>query len=413
MPKRIVPLTDIKVRNAKPAGKDAKLFDGGGLYLLVTRSGGKLWQFKYRFDGKEKKLAFGSYPEVSLADARGKRESARRSVASGIDPGEVRKAQRAARVSEVENSFEIVAREWHSRFLSTWTPGHAETIMSRLERDIFPWLGSRPIIEIKPSELLMALRRVEARGALETAHRIRTVCGQVFRYAVATGRAERDISADLRGALPPVAEKHHASITDPAKIAELLRAIDGYQGGFVVRCALQLAPMLFVRPGELRAAEWGEFNLDAGEWNIPAERMKMKQAHLVPLSRQAVEVLRELQGLTGHSRYVFPSGRSLHRCMSNNAVNAALRRMGYNKDEMTGHGFRATARTILDEVLHIRPDYIEHQLAHAVKDPNGRAYNRTAHLAERKKMMQTWADYLDGLKRGAKILPFPGHAQGE
>ncbi|MBE2887243.1 tyrosine-type recombinase/integrase [Geobacter anodireducens] len=413
MPKRIVPLTDIKVRNAKPAGKDAKLFDGGGLYLLVTRSGGKLWQFKYRFDGKEKKLAFGSYPEVSLADARGKRESARKSVASGIDPGEVRKAQKAARVSEVENSFEIVAREWHSRFLSTWTPGHAETIMSRLERDIFPWLGSRPIVEIKPSELLMALRRVEARGALETAHRIRTVCGQVFRYAVATGRAERDISADLRGALPPVAEKHHASITDPAKIAELLRAIDGYQGGFVVRCALQLAPMFFVRPGELRAAEWGEFDLDAGEWNIPAERMKMKQAHLVPLSRQAVEVLRELQDLTGHSRYVFPSGRSFHRCMSNNAVNAALRRMGYDKNEMTGHGFRATARTILDEVLHIRPDYIEHQLAHAVKDPNGRAYNRTAHLAERKKMMQTWADYLDGLKCGAKILPFPGHAQGE
>jgi integrase len=285
--------------------------------------------------------------------------------------------------------------------------------MSRLERDVFPWLGSRPIVEIKPSELLMALRRVEARGALETAHRIRTVCGQVFRYAVATGRAERDISGDLRGALPPVAEKHHASITDPAKIAELLRAIDGYQGGFVVRCALQLAPMLFVRPGELRAAEWGEFDLDAGEWNIPAERMKMKQAHLVPLSRQAVEILRELQGLTGHSRYVFPSGRSFHRCMSNNAVNAALRRMGYDKDEMTGHGFRAMARTILDEVLHIRPDYIEHQLAHAVKDPNGRAYNRTAHLAERKKMMQMWADYLDGLKRGAKILPFPGHAQGE
>lgn len=413
MPKRIVPLTDIKVRNAKPSGKDVKLFDGGGLYLLVTRSGGKLWQFKYRFDGKEKKLAFGSYPEVSLADARGKRETARKSVASGIDPGEVRKAQKAARASEVENSFEIVAREWHSRFLSTWTPGHAVTIMSRLERDVFPWLGSRPIVEIKPSELLMALRRVEARGALETAHRIRTVCGQVFRYAVATGRAERDISGDLRGALPPVAEKHHASITEPAKIAELLRAIDSYQGGFVVRCALQLAPMFFVRPGELRAAEWGEFDLDAGEWNIPAERMKMKQAHLVPLSRQAVEILRELQGLTGHSRYVFPSGRSFHRCMSNNAVNAALRRMGYDKDEMTGHGFRAMARTILDEVLHIRPDYIEHQLAHAVKDPNGRAYNRTAHLAERKKMMQMWADYLDGLKRGAKILPFPGHAQGE
>lgn len=413
MPKRIVPLTDIKVRNVKPAGKDVKLFDGGGLFLLVTRSGGKLWQFKYRYDGKEKKLAFGSYPEVSLVDAREKRESARKLVASGVDPGVVRKAQKAARASEVENSFEVVAREWHSRFLSTWTPGHAMTIMSRLERDVFPWLGSRPIVEIKATELLMALRKVEARGALETAHRIRTVCGQVFRYAVATGRAERDISADLRGALPPVSEKHHASITEPARIAELLRAIEGYQGGFVVRCALQLAPMLFVRPGELRAAEWNEFDLDAGEWHIPADRMKMKQAHLVPLSSQAVEILRELQKLTGSSRYVFPSGRSFHRCMSNNAVNAALRRMGYEKDEMTGHGFRAMARTILDEVLHFRPDYIEHQLAHAVKDPNGRAYNRTAHIAERKKMMQTWADYLDGLKRGAKILPFPGHAQGE
>lgn len=413
MPKRIVPLTDIKVRNVKPAGKDVKLFDGGGLYLLVTRSGGKLWQFKYRYDGKEKKLAFGSYPEVSLADARDKRESARKLVASGVDPGVVRKAQKAARISEVENSFEVVAREWHSRFLSTWTPGHAMTIMSRLERDVFPWLGSRPIVEIKATELLMALRKVEARGALETAHRIRTVCGQVFRYAVATGRAERDISADLRGALPPVSEKHHASITEPARIAELLRAIDGYQGGFIVRCALQLAPMLFVRPGELRAAEWSEFDLDKSEWHIPADRMKMKQAHLVPLSSQAVEILRELQKLTGSSRYVFPSGRSFHRCMSNNAVNAALRRMGYEKDEMTGHGFRAMARTILDEVLHFRPDYIEHQLAHAVKDPNGRAYNRTAHLAERKKMMQTWSDYMDGLKRGAKILPFPGHAQGE
>lgn len=222
---------------------------------------------------------------------------------------------------------------------------------------------------------------------------------------MATGRAERDISADLRGALPPVAEKHHAAITEPAKIADLLRTIDGYQGSFVVKCALCLAPMLFVRPGELRAAEWVEFDLEAGEWNIPAERMKMRQAHLVPLCRQAVEILRELQAYTGDSRYVFPSGRSIYRCMSNNAVNAALRRMGYDNEEMTGHGFRAMARTILDEVLQVRPDYIEHQLAHAVKDPNGRAYNRTAHLVERRKMMQTWADYLDGLKAGAKVIP--------
>ncbi len=405
MPKRIVPLTDMKVKNAKPGANDQKLFDGGGLYLQVTPSGGKLWQFKYRFEGKEKKLAFGSYPEVSLADAREKRDAARKLVASSVDPGEVRKAQKAVRASANENSFEVVAREWHSRFLSTWTPGHAATIMTRLERDVFPWLGARPVDSIRPVELLESLRRVESRGALETAHRIRTVCGQVFRYAVATGRAERDISADLRGALPPVAEKHHAAITEPVKIAGLLRSIDGYQGSFVVKCAMQLAPLFFVRPGELRAAEWSEFDLEGGEWNIPAERMKMKQAHLVPLSRQSLDILRELQKLTSGSRYVFPSGRSYHRCLSNNAVNAALRRMGYDKDEMTGHGFRAMARTILDEVLQVRPDYIEHQLAHAVKDPNGRAYNRTAHLAERRRMMQTWADYLDGLKAGAKVIP--------
>lgn len=271
---------------------------------------------------------------------------------------------------------------------------------------MFPWLGARPIGDIKAPELLAALRRVESRGALETAHRIRTIAGQVFRYAVATGRAERDPSADLRGALPPTSKKHHAAITDPQEVACLLRAIDGYQGGFVVKCALRLASLFFVRPGELRHAEWAEINFDAEQWNIPAERMKMKQSHIVPLSRQALDILRELQPLTGASRYVFPSGRSFARPMSNNAVNAALRRMGFEKDEMTGHGFRAIARTILDEVLQVRPDFIEHQLAHAVKDPNGRAYNRTAHLAERRKMMQLWSDYIDGLKAGARVLPF-------
>lgn len=405
MPKRITPLSEVKVRNAKPQENEYKIFDGGGLFLLVTPSGGKLWHFKYRHDKKERKLTFGPYPAISLADARQRRDEARKQVANGIDPGALRKAQKQADTEKTE-TFEVIAREWHMKFSQTWTPGHATTIMSRLERDLFPWIGKRPIAEIKAPELLAVLRRVESRGALESAHRIRTIAGQVFRYAVATGRAERDPAADLRGALPQPGEKHLAAITDPKEVAPLLRAIDGYQGHFVVKCALRLAPMFFVRPGELRQAEWAEIDLEEAVWNIPASKMKMKQPHIVPLCRRAVEILTELKELTGASRYVFPSGRSFSRPMSNNAILAALRRMGYDKDTMTGHGFRAMARTILDEVLQVRPDYIEHQLAHAVRDPNGRAYNRTAHLAERRKMMQTWADYLEGLKSGAVVIPF-------
>lgn len=275
---------------------------------------------------------------------------------------------------------------------------HADKIIRRLERDIFPWLGAKPIASITPPELLNTLRRIEARGALDTAYRAQQNCSQIFRYAVATGRTSRDPVPDLRGALPPVKATHHAAITDPSAISGLLRAVDDYQGTFVVKCALQLAPLVFVRPGELRMAEWREIDLDKAEWNIPAERMKMRQPLLVPLSKQAVAILRELQPLTGKGCYVFPSLRGHKKPMSNNAVLAALRRMGYSKDEMTGHGFRAMARTILDEVLGVRPNYIEHQLAHAVRDPNGRAYNRTAHLGERRKMMQQWADYLGELK---------------
>jgi integrase len=404
MPKRIVPLTDMQVRKAKPQKKAVMRFDGDGLYLLVAPSGGKLWRLKYRFENKEHRLALGAYPEISLADARQRREEARRQVAHGIDPGAVRKAQKQAEAEELE-TFEIIAREWHTRFAPTWTPGHAVTILSRLERDLFPWIGPRPIAEIKAPELLAVLRRVEARGALESAHRIRTISGQVFRYAVATGRAERDPSGDLRGALPQPGEKHLAAITDPKEVAPLLRAIDGYQGGLVTKCALRLAPLVFVRPGELRHAEWAEVDLDDAAWNIPAHKMKTKQAHLVPLSTQAVEILTELRQLTGGGKYVFPSGRSSTRPMSENTVLAALRRMGYDKDSMTGHGFRAMARTILDEVLQAKPELIEHQLAHAVRDPLGRAYNRTAHLEERRAMMQRWADYLDGIKQGATVLP--------
>jgi integrase len=405
MPKRIVPLTDMQVNKVKPLEKQVTLFDGGGLFLLVSPTGGKLWRFKYRFNGKEKLISFGTYPEISLSEARQKREAARKQLANGMDPGEVRKAQKAAKIENAANTFESVTREWHERFKTQWSEAHSERILKRLELDIFPWIGARPIGEIKPPEMLSVLRRVEAR-TLETAHRLKIACGQVFRYAVATGRAERDPVADLRGALPPVKNKHFAAPTDPKEVAPLLRAIDEYDGSLVVKCAMRLAPLVFVRPGELRKAEWSEIDLDAAEWNIPGHRMKMKEAHLVPLARQAVEILRELKLLTGHSRYLFPCQRSPLRCMSDNAVNAALRRMGFEKTEIVGHGFRAMARTLLDEVLHVRPDFIEHQLAHAVRDPLGRAYNRTSHLAERKKMMQQWADYLDKLKSGAKIIKF-------
>jgi len=404
MPKRIIPLTDIKVQKAKPKDKPVSIFDGGGLYLLVTPSGGKLWRFKYRFDKQEKKIAFGSYPEISLLDARRRRDDARKLLANNVDPGAVRKAQKQAKAEEME-TFEVIAREWFNKFKHTWKASHSERIISRLGKNVFPYIGSKPINNIKAPELLGVLRRIEARGIIHSAHIIRGVCGQVFRYAVATGRAERDPSADLRGALPPVKTLNRAAITDPVKAGELLRAIDNYRGSFVVQSALKFAPLVFVRPGELRHAEWSEIDFDKAEWNIPADKMKMKQPHLVPLSKQAIEILTEIKKLTGGGQYVFP-GRTSTRPMSDNAILAALRYMGFEKTEMSGHGFRAMARTILDEVLQTRPDLIEHQLAHAVRDPLGRAYNRTQHLDERRKMMQKWADYLDGLKAGAKVIPF-------
>ena len=404
MPKRIKPLSDLQISRAKAQERQTTLFDGGGLFVLISPTGGKLWRFKYRFNGKSKLLSLGSYPYVSLADARAKREVYRKLLAHGIDPGEAKKAEQADKIAAAGSTFEAVARDWHRRFKSQWSAGHAEQIMKRLEQDVFPWLGTRPIGEIKAPELLTVLRRIEVRS-LETAFRVKTACGQVFRYAVAEGRAERDPVADLRGALPPVKYKNFAAPTNPKEVAPLLRAIDGFQGSFVVKCAMQLAPLLFVRPGELRHAEWAEIDLEAAEWNIPAAKMKMGVPHLVPLPRQAVEILETLHPLTGHGKYVFPCSRSLQRCMSENSVNAGLRRLGFEKSEITGHGFRAMARTILDEVLQVRPELIEHQLAHQVRDPLGRAYNRTTHLPERRKMMQTWADYLDGLKSGAKVLP--------
>lgn len=398
-----MPLTNTQIRKAKPTEKTQRLFDGGGLYLEISPKGGKWWRLKYRFGGKEKRLSLGVYPDISLKEARERRDEARKLLANEIDPSENRKAVKAAKVEQAGNSFEVVACEWYAKHSPNWSANHGDRIIRRLERDIFPWIGGKPIAEISAPQLLEVIRRIEQRGALETAHRALGNCGQVFRYAVATGRAERDPSGDLRGALPPVKGTHFASVTDPTKVAGVLRALDSYEGTLTVRCALRLAPLVFVRPGELRHAKWEDIDLEAAEWRYTVT--KTDTQHIVPLSRQAVEILTELHPLTGRGHYVFPGARSASRPMSDNAILAAMRRMGIGKDEMSGHGFRAMARTILDEVLGFRPDYIEHQLAHAVRDPNGRAYNRTAHLPERRKMMQEWADYLDKLKAGAEIVP--------
>ncbi|MFZ5724748.1 MAG: tyrosine-type recombinase/integrase [Pseudomonadota bacterium] len=394
-----MPLSDAAVRSVKPKEKPQKLADGGGLFLLVTPTGSKWWRLKYRYDGKEKLLSLGVYPDTGLKEAREKRDAARKLLAAGIDPGENRKAVKAARALEETNSFEVIAREWFAKQEAVWADTHSSKVIRRLEMDVFPWIGKRSMDSLTAPDLLAVLRKVEERGAVDTAHRILQNFGQVFRYAVATGRATNNPAPNLRGALKAIKQSHFAAITEPSDIGGLLRAIDGYDGAYVTKSALRLAPLVFVRPGELRGAEWAEFDLDKAEWNIPAARMKLRIPHLVPLSRQALEILRDLHKVTGKERFVFPSAREKDRPMSNNAILAAIRRMGYEQGQMTGHGFRAMARTILDEVLQVRPDFIEHQLAHAVRDPNGRAYNRTAHKAERQKMMQIWADYLDEVKQ--------------
>ncbi len=411
-----MPLTDAVLRSARPRDKTHKLFDGGGLYLEVSPAGGKWWRWKYRFGGKEKRLSLGVYPEVSLKAARERREVSRKQLSAGIDPGEARKAEKLSRAGA--ESFEAVAREWHAKFSPGWVASHGDRILRRLEKDIFPWLGKRPVAEIKAPELLAVLRRIESRGALETAHRAMQNSGQVFRYAVATGRAERDPTGDLRGALPPSKEKHHASIIEPKQIGALLRAIDSYEGFFVTKCALKLAPLVFVRPGELRQAQWPEIDLEKCEWRIPAERMKMREQHIVPLSRQAIDILRELIALTGEGitskptvpRFLFPGARTRERPMSENAILAALRRMGYSKDEMTGHGFRSMASTLLHE-QGWNHQAIERQLAHAERDAVSAAYNFAEHLPERRRMMQAWADFLDSLKSSAEVVPLFRKAQ--
>lgn len=399
-----MPLTDLAIRKAKPAEKPVKMADGGGLYLLVRPDGGRWWRWDYRrpVTGTRNTLSLGTYPDTGLAEARERHSEARKLLAAGTDPGEQRKADKVAGGERAANTFGAIADEFHKRRLPKLISRTATRERRLLETDLAP-LRKLPIDGITASVVLATLRKIEERGANETAHRCRFLVAQVFRYAIATGKATSNPADALRGALVPQQTKHFPSLTEPAQVGPLLRALWGYDGTVAARAALKLAPMLFVRPGELRAARWADIDLDNAEWRYTAT--KTNTPHIVPLATQAVEILRELHPITGRSEFVFPSERDRKRFMSENTINAALRRLGYDQDTMTAHGFRAMARTILDEVLGFRPDYIEHQLAHAVKDPNGRAYNRTAHLAERKQMMQEWADYLDQLRKGGNVIP--------
>ena len=403
-------LTDTAIRNLKPKEAAYKVSDGGGMYLLVSPKGGKWWRYKYRFEHDEKCLSLGVYPNISLKDARRLRDEARQLLAKGIDPSENRKALKSANAERAANSFEVVARKWYAKHSPGWAPDHAQRVLRLFERDIFPRIGGRPVADVPAPDLLAMLRRIENREALDTAHRARSNCGQVFRYAIATGRAQRDPSADLRGALPPATEGHFAAVTEPKLLGELLRKLDAYLGTPVVMAALRLAPLAFVRPKELRTAEWSCIHWDTSDWRYTTG--KTKTPHIVPLARQALAILRALQPLTGNGRYVFPCERGAGRPMSDNAVLAAMRSMGITKEVMTTHGFRATARTLLEEELGFDGHVIEQQLAHAVPDPNGRAYNRTAFLDQRRKMMQVWADYLDKLKANVTVIPLRANAAG-
>ena len=393
-------LTKLLIDNAKPETKSRRLSDARGMYLEIAPSGGKWWRFKYRFAGKERRISLGVYPDVGLAEARERRELVRKQVAAGIDPGAQRRAEKVAHIECTENTFAAIAREWFGLFSPKWVETHSSKVLGRLENDLVPWLGTRPIREITAPEVLTVLRRIAARGADETARRALQDCGRVFRYAVATGRTDRDPTRDLAGALAPRSVVHLPSVTEPKTVGALMRAIDDYQGTFVTRCALRLAPLVFTRPGELRKAEWVEFDFEQAEWRIPAARMKMREQHIVPLSTQAIAILRELQPSTGRFQLVFPSVRSRVRPISDNTVNAALRRLGYSKDEITGHGFRSMASTLLNEQGWNR-DAIERQLAHGERDAVRAAYNYAEHLPERRRMMQAWADFLDKLKSEA------------
>lgn len=402
-----MPLADTFVRQVKPSGKPAgdSYADGGGMYLLVKPSG-KYWRMDYRFAGKRKTLALGVYPAVTLAQARKRRDDAKALLADGQDPNVAKREEKIAKQTSSGNTFEKIAEQWLKATAAERKENTQQKVENWLRKDVLPLIGKQPIALLGPRDVLAVARKMEERGVIDSSKRVVQICGQIFRYAVAEGSAERDVTQDLRGALQKAERRHYAAITEPSQLAPLLRAMDGYMGHIYSRTALKLTPLVFVRPGELRTAEWSEIDFEAAEWRIPAAKMKMANDHVVPLSTQAVELLREVQPISGHGKYVFPSIRTGERPMSENTVNAALRALGYDNTMQTAHGFRATARTILDEVLGERVDLIEHQLAHAVKDTNGRAYNRTAHLPARKVMMQRWSDYLDQLKRGAEVIQF-------
>jgi integrase len=398
-------LSDIAIRNAKAKERPYKLSDSGGLFLLIATTGGKLWRYSYRFDGKQKTLALGAYPDTGLKEARERHTEARKILAAGVDPNENRKNEIAAKKLSSANSFELVAREWWQSHMKNKADSHKEKVIRRFETYLFPWLGKRPITEITAPQFLEVIKRIEKQNKLETAHRTLQTAGQVFRYAVQNGMTSRDVTADLKGALPATTVKHMAAFTEPKDVAELLRALDGFNGTLTVQCAIKLAPLVFVRPSELRMAKWADINLEAATWQYLVS--KTKTNHIVPLSTQALAILRELHPLSGHGEYVFQGGHSPLKPMSESAINAALKRMGYDtKTQITGHGFRAMARTILHERLNIDPAIIEHQLAHKVPDTLGSAYNRTKFIEQRTLMMQSWADYLDELKNGAQIVSF-------
>lgn len=397
-------LKDITIKAAEPKGKPFKMGAGGGLYLEIRPNGSKLWMLKYRRpNGKETRLGLGVYPQVTALMARVERDKIKlRMRSEGIDPAADRRLTRLKRKQAHADNFEAIAREWHEKQKAKWRDTHASKVLRFLEADIFPWLGSRPTKDITSPEVLMAARRVEARGAVEKSHRVVQICGQVFRYAEATGRTAQDPTQALRGALAPVVTKHHASIKEPKAVGALLRTLDSYKGSLVVRCAIRFAPLVFVRPGELRNAEWSEINLETAEWRIAPEKMKMGEAHIVPLSAQAIEILTEIKAVTGAGRYVFPSERTWKKSMSENTVTAALRALGYTKEQMTGHGFRSMASTLLHE-LNYPHVWIERQLAHAERNAVVAAYNYAEYLPERRKMMQAWANYLDEL-RGSNVI---------
>jgi integrase len=393
-----MPLTDIFVKNLKPTDKPKKYKDIEGLYLFSAPSGLKSWRYNYRFQGKQYTLTFGAYPLMSLREAREKLFDAKRALKSGVNPGLQKKTLSEAAIAESKNSFEVVAREWFENKKINIKENYFSRILGRLENDIFPFLSNRLISEITAPELLEVLRKMEARGAVDTAHRCLQYCGQIFRYAIATGRMSHDVSADLKGALKPAVHSHFSSLQDPNEFGQLLRAMDGYTGNLIVRAALRIAPYVFVRPGELRQAEWKDFNLDAAEWRIPAEKMKMKQVHIVPLSTQVIDIIKELQHYTGQNRFLFPSMRTGDsRPISDMTLLAGLRRLGFSSEEMTVHGFRSFASTRLNELGYNR-DWIERQLAHSERNSVRAAYNYAEYLPERRKIMQEWANYLDNLK---------------